>query len=404
MKTFRKPIAMLLCIVLTLSLVALPVQAATQSAVTPAQIAAVQQIYPEGTICTNTTPEFHVNVRWPGVMITASGCWGFAILFVGKLYDIDLTKNLSVTCLDINISMPDYYPKTPYYSARESVQVSKNPMDTLKMYSRDFVLQRQSTIRNNRDMAKAKQEDGKKLTEAEEALAFSKLRMEDREEIRILTDEEIARLRDVAYNGYFLEFTSRGGKPVRSGPYPLKQAKFFIFAMNVGLRKGELMALKYSDVDFDKKCITIKSNRTVAKKREAGGKATGGVNAVESSPKTKRSMAVIPVSELALQILRDMLAEETEGYNGYIANDGGKPLVESAFRRRFNSLLKQAHVEHCGLHTLRHTFASRLFAATNGNAKLVSELVRHSSVSFTEDIYIHLIEQTKANVLEDFSI
>ena len=49
--------------------------------------------------------------------------------------------------------------------------------------------------------------------------------------------------------------------------------KVFIFAMNVGLRKGELMALKYSDVDFDKKCITIKSNRTVAKKREAGGKA-----------------------------------------------------------------------------------------------------------------------------------
>lgn len=115
-------------------------------------------------------------------------------------------------------------------------------------------------------------------------------------------------------------------------------------------------------------------------------------------------MAVIPVGELAIQILRDMLAEETEGYNGYIANDGGKPLVESAFRRRFNSLLKQAHVEHCGHHTLRHTFASKLFAATNGNAKLVSELVRHSSVSFTEDIYIHLIEHTKANVLEVFSI
>lgn len=291
-----------------------------------------------------------------------------------------------------------------FETRRKSGELSKNPMDTLKMYSRDFVLQRQSAIRNNRDEAKAKQEDGKKLTEAEAILAASKLRMEDREEIRILTDEEIARLRDVAYNGYFLEFKSRCGKPVRSGPYPLKQAKFFIFAMNVGLRKGELMALKYSDVDFEKKCITIKSNRTVAKKREAGGRATGGVNAVESSPKTKRSMAVIPVSELAIQILRDMLAEETDGYNGYIANDGGKPLVESAFRRRFNSLLKQAHVEHCGLHTLRHTFASKLFAATNGNAKLVSELVRHSSVSFTEDIYIHLIEQTKANVLEGFSI
>lgn len=128
------------------------------------------------------------------------------------------------------------------------------------MYSRDFVLRRQAAIRNNRDGAKSKQEDGKKLTEDEEAVAASKLRMEDQEEIRILTDEEIARQQNVAYNDYFLEFKSRGGKSVRSWPYPLKKAKFFIFAMNVGLRKEELMALKYSDVDFDKKRITIRSN------------------------------------------------------------------------------------------------------------------------------------------------
>lgn len=44
----------------------------------------------------------------------------------------------------------------------------------------------------------------------EEGLAFSKLRMEDKEEIRFLTDEEIARMRDVAYNGYFLRFLYRG--------------------------------------------------------------------------------------------------------------------------------------------------------------------------------------------------
>lgn len=54
-------------------------------------------------------------------------------------------------------------------------------MDTLKMYSRDFVLRRQAAIRNNRDEAKSKQEDGKKLTEDEEAVAASKLRMEDQE-------------------------------------------------------------------------------------------------------------------------------------------------------------------------------------------------------------------------------
>ena len=122
----KKVISFILVIVFVTSLFAqtLPLaHAASSESSAPMSIVAVQQIYPEGKVCTNSTPEFHVCVRWPGVMINASGCWGFAIVFVGKLYDIDLTKNLSVTCLDINISMPVCYPKTPYYSARESVAV-----------------------------------------------------------------------------------------------------------------------------------------------------------------------------------------------------------------------------------------------------------------------------------------
>lgn len=317
-----------------------------------------------------------------------------------KIMDVSLERGYSYSTL-----LKIYRVLSEFFEARRRAgDIARNPLDTLKMYSRDFVLRRQAQIREERDAAKAKESSGKTLSEKEKDLAASNLKMEDQDEIRILTDAEIARLRDVAYNGYYLEWTSRGGKPCRSGPYVLKQAKYFIFALNVGLRKGELMALKYSDVDFDKKCITIRSNRTVAKKREAGGRATGGSTAIEGSPKTKKSMAVIPVSDAALQILREMLQDEPEGYDGYIANDNGNPLVESAFRRRFNSLLKQAKVEHCGLHTLRHTFASRLFAATGGNAKLVSELVRHSSASFTQDIYVHLLEGEKGNVVSDFEI
>ena len=119
----QKLVALILCITLILSATILPAQAATKPTVTPAQIAAVQQIYPEGTVCTNSTPEFRVCVHWPGVMISAQACWGFAIVFVAKLYDLDLKKNLSVTCLEINKTMPEYYPKTPYYSAQKSVEI-----------------------------------------------------------------------------------------------------------------------------------------------------------------------------------------------------------------------------------------------------------------------------------------
>lgn len=290
-----------------------------------------------------------------------------------------------------------------FETRRKQGDLVRNPMDTIRMYSRDFVLQHQAQLRSARSDAREKQDAGKPLSDTEQALADSTLRMEDREDIRILTDDEIARIKAVAYNGYFLEWTSRRGKACRSGPCYLKQAKYFIFALNTGLRKGELMSLKYSDIDFTRRTISINSNRTVAKRRDAGGRATGGSVTIEGSPKTKRSASTIPASDAALQILRELQADEPDGYDGYIANDDGRPLVESAFRRRFNSLLKQAHVEHCGLHTLRHTFASKLFAAT-GNAKIVSEMVRHSSTSFTEDIYIHLIQQQKNNLISDFSI
>lgn len=290
-----------------------------------------------------------------------------------------------------------------FETRRKQGLLIRNPLDTIKMYSRDYVRAHQDQLRSARSDAQAKADAGKSLTEAERTLADSTLRMDDREDIRILSDDEIARIRDVVYNGYWLEWTSRGGKPCRSGPHTLKQARFFLFLLNTGLRKGEAMALKYSDIDFERKTISINSNRTVAKRRDAAGRATGGSVAMEGSPKTKRSASTIPASDAALQILREMLQEEPEGYDGYIANDDGHPLVESAFRRRFNSLLKQAKVEHCGLHSLRHTFASKLFAA-GGNAKLVSELVRHSSVSMTEDIYIHLIDQQKNNIISDFHI
>ena len=112
----------------------------------------------------------------------------------------------------------------------------------------------------------AKRDTGADLTAEEESLAFSKLRMEDKEEIRFLTDEEIARMRDMAYNGYFLRWTTKTGKQAQSGPYFLKQAKYFLFILNTGLRKGEATALKYSDIDFKRKTMTVCKNITTAKK------------------------------------------------------------------------------------------------------------------------------------------
>ncbi len=150
--------------------------------------------------------------------------------------------------------------------------------------------------------------------------------------------------------------------------------------------------------------MTISRNTKTARKRDKNGKATVGFHSVEGTPKTMGSAATVPINSTAIEILKDMLAKEPKGYKGYIANENGKPISESALRKRFDNLLRQAKVEHCGIHSLRHTFASKLFEATNGNSKFLSELVRHSSVSFTEDIYIHLKEKYKEKTIANFSI
>lgn len=60
----------------------------------------------------------------------------------------------------------------------------------------------------------------------------------------------------------------------------------------------------------------------------------------------------------------------------------------------FNRILERANIEQCGLHVLRHTFAS--MQLRNGvDIAVVSKLLGHASVSITYDIYIHIIEEQK---------
>lgn len=282
--------------------------------------------------------------------------------------------------------------------------LTTNPMNTVKFYSKEFVRTNQANIREEREKAISKMKTGADLTADEEGLAFSKLRMEDKTDIRYLTDEEISKIKDVANNGYYLTWKTKTGKQVKSGPFILKQASYFLFILNTGIRKGEAVALKYSDIDFNKKTMTIQRNITAAKKRDKDGRAVGGFRSIEGTPKTKGSVAVLPINDAAISILKELLKGEPKGYCGYIANENGEAIGESALRKRFENLLRRAGVEHCGMHSLRHTFASKLYEATNGDSKLVSELVRHSSVAFTEEIYIHLKEKYKHDVITNFSI
>ncbi len=237
------------------------------------------------------------------------------------------------------------------------------------------------------------------------------------EDIVFLSDEEIEKVKEVIYEGYELVGTTRKDKDGNRKNYKAKhfipQGEFFIFMMNTGLRAGEAVALKYSDIDFDKHLMTVRSNVTYVKNRDESGEATGGIKRIEGLPKTDESYATVQINSKAIEILKNMLKKEKKGYKGYILHetremsqreDNMNYISPHALYKRWQSVCKYAGIEPRGLHSLRHTCASHLFAATNGNAMLVSELLRHTDVSFTEKVYISIIKKYRDKVFAEFEV
>jgi integrase len=177
--------------------------------------------------------------------------------------------------------------------------------------------------------------------------------------------------------------------------YPL-----FALAAHTGLRLGELLALNWGDIDFIKATVSITKNAiTVEDFENDSGKKN--VTMIQDTPKTRSSIRIVPLSETATQVLK---AHRQSSNNILIfCTKYGNILNPSNIRRSFHRILENAGIEKCSFHTLRHTFATRLFE--NGiSAKIVSEFLGHSKVSHTLDIYTHCTPSVKSDAIKTLDI
>ena len=105
----------------------------------------------------------------------------------------------------------------------------------------------------------------------------------------------------------------------------------------------------------------------------------------------------VPLSETAFQVLK---AHKKESNNILVfCTKNGNILNTSNIRRSFQRILSKSGIEKCSFHTLRHTFATRLFEK-GIPAKIVSELLGHSKVSHTLDIYTHCTPSIKSEAVK----
>ena len=172
-----------------------------------------------------------------------------------------------------------------------------------------------------------------------------------------------------------------------------------LFDLATGLRIGELCALKWSDVNFNKQAIKI--SRTLQRiKKSIGEKVSEGGNTalLEGNVKTNSGFREIPIPDNVFSMLMQHKAiQEQEKIcyagiyqdNGYIfAMPMGTCVEPHTMRDALNYLLAAAGIEHANFHALRHTFATR--AIENGvNVKTLSDILGHSQVQITMDLYCH---------------
>lgn len=150
---------------------------------------------------------------------------------------------------------------------------------------------------------------------------------------------------------------------------------------NCGLRIGELLGLRWSDVDLDGALIHIKNNLSYYfdyEKNTMLHKFT--------LPKSLSGVRVVPLNEKAIYFL-NILKEFSSGAL-VVHNTNGSPVQPGNYFRTVQRLCKSCGVNFKGLHSFRHTFATRLVNC-GVNVKTVSVLLGHSNIQTTLDLYVH---------------
>lgn len=205
-----------------------------------------------------------------------------------------------------------------------------------------------------------------------------------RRDMTVLSAEEVRRLLDAAAGG------------------PLEA--LLALAVTTGLRRGELLALRWRDVDLERRTLRV----TGSLQRGVDGKVR------ITEPKTARSRRQVELSSLAVEALHRHRAEQNERRLGLgeewhdhdlvFPNPLGLPQDGSnMLAGQFLPLLRRAGLPRVRFHDLRHT-AATLMLGRGVHPKIVSEVLGHSTISITLDLYSHVtptMQRAAAQAMDD---
>lgn len=188
----------------------------------------------------------------------------------------------------------------------------------------------------------------------------------------------------------------------------------FTVMLGTGCRIGEVLGLRWQDVDFKNRTISI--NHNLVYRVQEDGTCTNHVN----SPKTKAGIRIIPMidevfdaflEEYQYQKVIGFCTDEIDGYSGFVFCTGdGKVYLPNAINRTIRSICADYNKEEeskakeenrdpvllpkFSCHILRHTFCTR-FCENETNLKVIQEIMGHADISTTMDVYAEATQEKK---------
>lgn len=182
----------------------------------------------------------------------------------------------------------------------------------------------------------------------------------------------------------------------------------FVLAIYTGMRRGELLGLRWKDVDFENSRVSIQQTLKPYGKLKAGGKTQNATRSVSLSPsvlaelKAHRAASIKERWEEMQKVTGDELKALQERYDKLdliLCQPTGEPVSLGNFNKFFKRMLNKTNMRVIRFHDLRHTCAS-LLLGSGAHPKIVQELLGHASIKITLDTYSHMLPNMQEDALK----
>lgn len=177
-------------------------------------------------------------------------------------------------------------------------------------------------------------------------------------------------------------------------------------ALELGMRRGEIVALEWNQIDFNKKIITIKQSMTLNQRSDDRRTLKG--------TKTDR-WRTVPMSDELAELLKALSKEKkkemagmAELYHGgkhffVITDETGQPFRPDSISKRWRRFRMKYHIRELSFHSLRHTSATWLLNR-GVSPKVIQERLGHRDIKTTLNVYSHVLPTTGRNTADMFDM